>query len=117
MTQTKFAKLKNPWTGEKPAARTMTLIDPSALEICTDPLPAARAMPEGKYSAKFTQLQYGQCLKCPPGTAPKIATALKKWLETHKKLGSVRSALRYGEDGTGRVWLLAPEPKALKRAA
>lgn len=117
MTKTKFAKRTNPWTGEKQPGRTMKLIDPSDLEICTDPLPAARAMPEGKYSAKFTQLQYGQCLKCPPGTAPKIATALKKWLETHKKPGSVRSALRYGDDDTGRVWLLAPEPKALKRAA
>ena len=117
MTQTKFAKLKNPWTGEKPTPRSITMINPDDLEICTDPLPQGRAMPEGKYSAKFAALQYGQCLKCPPGAAPKIATALKKWLETHKKPGSVRSALRYGEDGTGRVWLLAPEPKALKRAA
>jgi len=117
MTKTKFAKRTNPWTGEKPATKPMTLTDPEALEICSDPLPAARAMPEGKYSSKFAQLQYGQCLKCPPGAAPKIATALKKWLETHKKPGSVRSALRYGDDGTGRVWLIAPEAKALKRAA
>jgi hypothetical protein len=50
-------------------------------------------------------------LKCPPGAAPKIATALKKWLEVHKKAGTVRSALRYGDDGTGRVWLLEPEKK------
>mgnify|MGYP003516732567 FL=1 len=117
MTQTKFAKLKNPWTGEKPAPRKITMIDPDDLEICDDPLPQGRAMPEGKYSAKFAALAYGQCLKCPPGAAPKIATALKKWLDVNKKPGSVRSAIRYSDDGTGRVWLLAPVPKALKRAA
>ena len=94
--------------------KPMQMIDPDALEICNDPLPAARAMPEGKYTAIFSKLQFGQSIKCPPGAAPKIATALKKWLEVHKKQGTVRSAIRYGEDGTGRVWLIAP---ALKRAA
>ena len=117
MTKTKFAKRTNPWTGEKPAPRAVTLINPDDLEICDDPLPTARAMPEGKYSAKFAALAYGQCLKCPPCAAPKIATALKKWLDVNKKPGSVRSAIRYSDDGTGRVWLLAPVPKALKRAA
>ena len=117
MTKSKFAKNTNPWTGEKPAKKPMTIIDPDALEICDDPLPTARAMPDGKYSAKFAALAYGQCLKCPPGAAPKVATALKKWLDANKKPGSVRSALRYGDDGTGRVWLIAPQPKTLKRAA
>ena len=117
MTKTKFAKRTNPWTGEKPAPRVVTLINPDDLEICDDPLPQGRPMPEGKYSAKFAALAYGQCLKCPPGAAPKVATALKKWLDVNKKPGSVRSAIRYSEDGTGRVWLIAPEPKALKRAA
>jgi len=117
MTKTKFAKNTNPWTGEKPAKKPMTIIDPEALEICDDPLPTARSAPEGKYSAKFAALAYGQCLKCPPGAAPKIATALKKWLDVNKKPGSVRSTLRYADDGTGRVWLIAPQQKALKMAA
>jgi hypothetical protein len=32
-------------------------------------------------------------------------------MEVHKKPGTVRSTLRYAEDGTGRVWLLEPEKK------
>ena len=111
MTQTRFANRKNPWTGEKMTKtnKPMQLIDPGALEICNDPLPARRTTPEGKYTQLFARMKYGQSLKCPPGSAPKIATALKKWLEVNKKPGSVRSTLRYAEDGTGRVWLLEPE--------
>ena len=95
--------------------KPMKLIDPKELEICNDPPPTVRSSPEGKYTPVFSNLQYGQSLKCPPGAAPKIATALKKWLEVHKKPGMVRSAVRYAPDGTGRVWLLEPE-KALKVA-
>ena len=110
---TKFANLKNPWTGELMSKNNtpQQIIDPSALDICNDQLPLARSAPEGKYTAVFSKLKYGQSLKCPPGAAPKIATALKKWMEVHKKPGTVRSALRYAEDGTGRVWLLEPEKK------
>jgi hypothetical protein len=105
---TKFAKNTNPWTGERPV-KLQKIIDPTTLEICNDPLPIARSTPEGKYTGLFSKLKHGQALKCPPGAAPKIATALKKWLEVNNKPGTVRSALRYGEDGTGRVWLLEPE--------
>ena len=110
---TQFVNRQNPWTGEKMTKtnKPQRIIDPNDLEICNDPLPVARSAPEGKYTAKFSQMKYGQSLKCPPGSAPKIATALKKWMETHKKPGTVRSALRYAEDGTGRVWLLEPEKK------
>ena len=113
MNKTRFADRKNPWTGEKMTKtnKPMRLIDPSELEICNDPLPATRSAPEGKYTPIFSKLKYGQSLKCPQGAAPKIATALKKWLEVNKKPGTVRSALRYAEDGTGRVWLLEPEKK------
>jgi hypothetical protein len=43
---------------------------------------------------------------------PPIATSngLRKYLETQKKPGIVRTALRYAPDGTGRVWLLKETP-------
>lgn len=118
MTQTRFANRKNPWTGEKMTKtnRANKAIDPSALTICDDPVPAVRNSPQGKYTALFSQMEYGKALKCPPGTASAIAAALRKWIEDRKKPGTVRYVGNYAEDGTGRVWLLAPEKK-LKAAA
>jgi hypothetical protein len=114
---TKFVKSTNPWTGEKmtKANKPQKIIDPAELVICNDPLPAARSAPQGKYTARFLQLEYGQALKCPPGTASAIAAALRKWLEDRKKPGTVRYVSNYAEDGTGRVWLFEPE-KMLKAA-
>jgi hypothetical protein len=118
MTQTRFAKNKNPWTGEKMTKtnKPMKAIDPSAVSICDDPIPTSRYTPEGKYTPLFSKLEYGKALKCPPGTASAIAAALRKWLEDRKKPGTVRYQANYSEDGTGRVWLLEPEKK-LKVAA
>lgn len=109
MTQPKttFASNSNPW--EPPKAKPKTsprIINPADLSICNDPLPDVRPSPEGKYNALFTKLKYGQSLKCPQGSSPKIATALKSWLAKHKKPGKVQGQVRYGEDGTDRVWLL-----------
>ena len=96
--------------------RTMKAIDPSAVTICDDPVPAVRNSPQGKYTALFNKLEYGKALKCPPGTASAIAAALRKWIEDRKKPGTVRYVANYAADGTGRVWLLEPE-KQLKVAA
>lgn len=96
--------------------RPIKAIDPAALSICDDPVPAVRNAPQGKYTELFSQLAYGKALKCPPGTASAIAAALRKWIEDRKKPGTVRYVANYSEDGTGRVWLLEPEKK-LKVAA
>ena len=50
----------------------------------------------------------------PAGFALSNPVPQTKWEAQREK---ERSTLRYADDGTGRVWLIAPQQKALKRAA
>jgi hypothetical protein len=75
MTKTKFANNVNPFTGLKVGA-----VDVSKLRISNDPILRARAVPLSKYDAVFSALKPGQCIVCEDGSAPKIKTALDKWL-------------------------------------
>lgn len=112
---TRFADSTNPWTKQKMTKtnKSMAITDPSLISICHDPLPVSRSAPDGKYTELFSKLQYGQCLRVPPGSAPRIATALKHYLRKNRSNATVRSVLRYDGDseGFGRVWLIEPEKK------
>jgi len=114
--QTVWAKTGTPSAKRKTARRVHNPVDPSALSVCSDPLPAHRMRPDCKYLAVFNQLKPGLAVKCPTDDANRIANALRKHIEAHpKELGgcTVRSTGDYG-DGAGRVWLVAPEVPATK---
>jgi Na+-transporting NADH:ubiquinone oxidoreductase subunit NqrD len=100
MTKTKFANNVNPFTGLKVGA-----VDVSKLRISNDPILRARAVPLSKYDSVFSALKPGQCIVCEDGSAPKIKTALDKWLE-HRGSKFVTKAMARYTDGKGRVWLL-----------
>ena len=119
--RTTFANGINPFTGlrqkyglpthPKTAMKKTTKIAPvdvSKLEICDDPLPSHRALPDHKYDPIFDKLKYGQCVKTEVGRADKVAQALRTYLKRKQKSGAVKAMSDYG-DGQGRVWLL-PKP-------
>ena len=85
--------------------------DPSTLEICNDPLPAARASSGNKYEPLFKAMKLGQAIKCQPTEVGRLGGALRKYVELHALNGTVKTIKDYG-DGKGRVWLLAIEAKA-----
>jgi hypothetical protein len=88
------------------------LTDPSTLEICDDPLPAARASCGNKYEPIFKKLKLGQAIKCQPTEIGRLGGALRKYVEVHALNATVKTIKDYG-DGRGRVWLMAlPEAKA-----
>lgn len=87
--------------------KPMANIDPNELQISSDPLPTRRVTAGGKYTALFSKLKPGQCIKCPTGTAGRLGQALRKWIESNKSGFGVSVTERYETDGLGRVWLLA----------
>ena len=93
-------------------------IDPAGLEIKDDPLPAHRASHAYKYHQVFDRMKPGQCVRCTTADVGKVSGALRKYLELKGKKCQVRSVVRYaGDEGYGRVWMLAEPVKALKVAA
>jgi len=106
---TKFAKGRSPFTGER--VKAMRVIDPDSLELCEDPPMPVRASKEGKYTAIFLgAVNEGKTIKCQGEDAPKLATALKKFLKDRSIKGVVRSTTNYG-DGKGRVWFIGPKER------
>lgn len=87
----------------------MKLTDPSTLEICNDPLPAARASSGKKYEPTFKAMQPGQAIKCLPSEIGRIGGAMRKFVEVNKLNAQVKTIKDYG-DGRGRVWMLSTEP-------
>ena len=106
MTKTTFAGKKNPFTGQP--LKPIRQIDPSALKISADPVVEGRARIVSKFEDVFMKLKPGQCLICEPEQAPKLNSALRKWLD-NKGLTSVKTKAmtRYPADGKGRVWRLS----------
>lgn len=103
---TQFAGKKNIWTGQpvKPAKT----IDPASLTISEDPVSDGRARVVSKFDPVFSKLQPGQCLICEPEQAPKLNSALRKWLDNKGLTGAKTKAMtRYPTDGKGRVWRLS----------
>lgn len=101
--KTTFAK-RSPFTGKRTG-----VIDPDDLTLSDDPPPAVRASRDGKYSEIFkSAVDTGRRIKCEGPAAPKIATALKKFMRDRKIKGDVRSTVDYG-DGMGGVWFIKPK--------
>lgn len=99
--------------GDAPMVKQpVKLTNPRTLEICDDPLPAARASCGNKYEPIFKAMKLGQAIKCQPTEIGRLGGALRKYVEVHKIKANVKTIKDYG-DGRGRVWLLAlPEAKA-----
>jgi len=96
-------------------------LDPTALEICNDPMPEKRICAESKYAAKFRAMKIGQALKVHPDHVHTVTNSLRKWLREKKVTAHVVSTKTYPDcpDNLGRVWMAAglPEPKATKKPA
>lgn len=105
-------------TAQTQATETPDL-DPTALEICNDPMPEKRICAESKYAAKFRAMKIGQALKVHPDHVHTITSSLRKWLREKKVKAHVVSVKAYPDcpDNLGRVWMAAglPEPKATKK--
>lgn len=99
--KTKFAKGRNPFTGEKDNE-----IDIKSLVIVDDPLPDRKRAPKFKYDEVFKRMKFGQAIKCKPSEVGKVDQALRGYLRRHNVDGRVKSTKDYG-DGLARVWLLS----------
>lgn len=105
---TKFAKGRSPFTGER-VTKPQRVIDPDGLELCDDPPMPVRASKTGKYTEVFMgAVNDGKTIKCNSEDAPKLATAMKKFLKDRNIKGVVRSTKDYG-DGKGRLWFIGPK--------
>jgi hypothetical protein len=100
----------------KEAKKTRGELDPSALVICDDPLPAGRSSPGAKYVPVFASMKPGQAIKCKPEEVTRVGHAMRKWIAQNKLPFVMRLQARYHADGLGRVWLLA-DPKAAQTEA
>lgn len=99
-------KIRGPWPGvEKKPATARKVVNVEDLKIADDPYVEQRSRPAGKYDELFAKLKPGQCIVCPPDSAPKIKGSLDKWLKANSKEGYARARTRYS-DGQGRVWWL-----------
>lgn len=97
-------------------------LDIDQLQVCDDPLPVARSMPNAKYGPLFAGMKPGQAIKCKPEDVMRVGHALRKWIALNNLPLIMRAQARYHSDGQGRVWMLnapaqKPEAVKLKRAA
>lgn len=97
---------------QRKAATKRADLDPSALVICDDPLPAGRASPGAKYVPLFVKLKPGQAVKCKPEEVGRVSDAMRKWIDQNNLPYVTRLQARYHSDGAGRVWLLPAPEKA-----
>lgn len=104
---------------KKPTTSTRR-VDPSELQIASDPLPSVRLV-TNKYWPIFSKLKVGQNIRCKPDEVQPIGQALRKYIEMHKvahKGKPVRVISQSNApDGIGRVWMAEGEATSLKRAA
>lgn len=111
MTKTTLSKAAA-WPG-KPAGVAQGYINPTALEICDDPLPAKRQVGPRKYDALLAKMKPGQAIKCQTSEVGSVAGAMRKWIKDNKpKAGlSVKTCTMYpGDKKTpGRVWMVKGE--------
>lgn len=101
----------------KEAKKTRGELDPSALVICDDPLPAGRSSPGAKYVPVFTSMKPGQAIKCKPEEVVRVGHAMRKWISQNKLPYKMQLQARYHADGLGRVWLLEDPNAAQTEAA
>jgi hypothetical protein len=96
----------------KEAVKTRGELDPAALVICDDPLPAGRASPGAKYVPVFAAMKPGQAIKCKPEEVTRVGHAMRKWIAQNKLPFVMKLQARYHADGQGRVWLLETPAKS-----
>jgi len=70
---------------QRKAATKRADLDPSALVICDDPLPAGRASPGAKYVPVFSAMKPGQAIKCKPEEVARVGHAMRKWITKNGK--------------------------------
>ena len=86
-------------------------IDPTALSFTDEPYRGRIRQDTSKYAEIFSQAKPNKRLRCPRGTAARIASQFKKWLEkSGTKEPVVRSVENYG-DGFGGVWWIKEAEK------
>lgn len=126
---TAFVNGINPWTQtkqpkapkmpQKPTAETRR-IDPSKLQIASDPLPSVRLV-TNKYLTIFSKLKVGQNIQCEPDEVQPIAQALRKYIDLNKITAKGKPARVITQsnspDGIGRVWLVEGEAPSKNKAA
>ena len=101
-----MGEIKTIWQGKPP--RKNTDVDINTLSISDDPY-TGRKYKETKYDSLFNKLKIGQSIKCQSEDTDKVAQAMRKWLQTHKKKGKV-SGVKFYTKTTGRVfWLPVSE--------
>ena len=80
------------------------VIDPQSLSITDEPFPGRQLREGSKYEGIFSAVRQGQRIKCPEGTAPRLAASFKKWLERNGHKNPQVRAVNYCADGFGGVW-------------
>ena len=81
-------------------------IDPDLIKVEHNKPVETKRISVGKYDKLFSQLKYGSCLVCEPQEVERIASALRKWLNSNEKPGKAHRNTKC-KDGQARVWLLA----------
>lgn len=103
MIQTKFHK-RNPWKNEPVNKPKFVPIE--KLKITNDPFESPKATQQYKYDSLFSKLKHGQCMVMDdPKNGPRVAKALRSWLDRKGVEGAVKQNLRC-DDGKARVWLV-----------
>lgn len=88
-------------------------INPKDLSITDDPFPGRWSRGTSKYAEKFSSAKQGKRIKCPEGTAARLAAQFKKWLQAQgHKSPEVRS-INCCKDGFGGVWWMEKEPASV----
>lgn len=92
----------------------MSRINATELTITNDPYISGRIV-RSKYDPIFEQIEVGQRIVCPQGTAARLAVQFRKWLASHGYSDVEVKARERCADGQGGVWFLAGEIKPQTR--
>lgn len=88
-------------------------IDPSALFFSDEPYRGRVRKDTSKYAEIFNQAKPNRRMHCPIGTAARIASQFKKWLEKNGTKDPIVRSVENNGDGMGGVWWIqeAAKPK------
>ena len=101
-----------------PSKSPQVYVTQDELSVTNDALPAGRTLPIHKYHAILAGMKLGQCVRCPTKSVGKVAGAMRKFIEQKSLRAQIKSVTRFeGDDGFGRVWMLAAPAQALKAVA
>jgi len=101
-----------------PKKKPPVYVMPGELSITDDALPTGRTLPINKYHAMLSEMKPGQCVRCPTASVGLVAGAMRKFIEQKSLRAQIKSVTRFeGDEGFGRVWMLAAPAQALKAVA